>query len=588
MHRILLSVCIVALAGCGQKVKEAAVVIPPPATYRGPTFLRGTIASVAELRGYEERVVSGYGLVVGLRGTGSPDCPPALRAVILDQMRKGGFGQVRLGLGDRPPQVELASGRVAVVKVTGIIPAAATKQSRFDLRVEALENSSTTSLEHGQLYTLELELGEPRPGVKGFVVAEGRGAVFINPFEDPEKPADDITDPRRNGLVLAGGRLLRDMDLMLVTTRPSLRLVQQMADRINARFQPEKGDDGPMATALNESTVRLRVLSRFQSNPQRMLDLVSHLFLDPRPLFAQERARQMGETLSNVANRQYADDIALAWEAMGPVVLPLIREHYGSPDAVLALVALTAGAGLGDAKAIDPLKAIVEGQDGRRCEQATVLLGRLLRERPDRPQITAVLRKLLDHEDPLVRVAAYESLAAVDDAAIQRFGFEGKMEVAHVRCEKPMIYATRSGPPRLIIFNDRLGFVTPLFFSMWDNRFMLQSGMKSSELRLFYKDPRPGHTRPTIENIPATVPYLAGMMAFDPSANHSRTPGLDFSYNRIISILHRLTERGLIDAKLVMQQDTLAERIQRLRISDTPRARPESAATPAASVSASP
>jgi flagellar basal body P-ring protein FlgI len=580
MSRTAFAVILLALGGCA-KVKEAALVVPPPPTYRGPAFLRGTIASVAELRGYEPRMVSGYGVVVDLNGTGSPDCPPALRAMIHDQMRKGGFGQVSLGLGDRTPAAELASGRVAVVKVTGIVPPGATKASRFDLQVEALENSSTRSLEGGRLYTLELELGEPVPNRKGFVVAEGRGPVLVNPFIDPEQPAEDINDPRRIGTVPAGGVVLRDMDLTLVTTRPSLQLVQQITDRINTRFQPDRTDSGQLATPLNESTIRLRVLNRFRDDPQRMLDLLSHIFLDPRPLFAQERARQMAELLADPQNHLHADDVALTWEAMGSVILPIIREHYGSTDGVVQRAALQAGAGLGDAAAVDPLRAIAQTNEGRRCEQATVLLGRLLKARPDRPQITVALRKLLDHDDPLVRLAAYEALASVDDETITRYGFEGKMEVSQVRCQKPMIYATRSGPPRIIIFNDQLAFQSPVFFSMWENKFMLQSAEQDGQLRVFYK--RPGRPRPTIETIPANVSYFTGVLAFNPNRRRSTTPGLDFTYNRIVSVLHRLTERGHIDAPLVMQQDTLSERIRRLRITDPPSDRPD---TVAGSVSA--
>jgi len=59
---------------------------------------------------------------------------------------------------------------------------------------------------------------------------------------------------------------------------------------------------------------------------------------------------------------------------------------------------------------------------------------------------------------------------------------------------------------------------------------------------------------------------------------NTESPGLNFTYGRIVTILHKLTERGSIDAPLVVQQDTLSERIARLRISDTPEHRPETAA----------
>lgn len=577
MRNTLLLLAAAALIGCSQRVKEPELVVPPPPTYRGPAFLRGSIASVAELRGYRDVLVSGYGVVVNLKGTGSPDCPAAIRGAILDMMRKGGFGQTRLGLGDHTPATVLASGNAAVVMVRGVIPAGAPKGTRFDLEVRAIDQSSTTSLEDGILYTIPLTTGVPDPRITGYTVAEGHGPIFINPFLDPEAPAQDINDPRRIGLIPAGGVTKQPMALELVTTRPSLRLVQQITERINTRLQPDRTDAGPLATPATESTIRLRVLDRFRDNPQRMLDLISHLFLDPTPTFAQQKAKELADLLAIAENRTHADDIALTWEAMGRSILPVIREHYTSADPVLQMAALKAGAGVGDTQSLEPLKSIAAGEGGRRCEQATVLLGRLLTAKRGSPQIVVPLRKLLDHDDPLVRLAAFDALAAVDDPTIQRFGFEGKMEMAQVRCEKPLIYATRSGPPRLIIFNDRLGFDQPMLFSMWDNRFMLRTDASGdTKLNVFYK--RPGQRRPTVEAIPATVPYLTGIMAYQPKTQLvTESPGLGFSYSRIVSILHRMTERGHIDAKLVMQQDTLADRINRLRISDTPLERPDTA-----------
>ena len=571
-----MALLVAALCACSSKEKEPELAIPPPPTYRGPTFLRGTIASVAELRGYRDVLVSGYGVVVGLQGTGSPDCPAAIRGAILDMMRKGGFGQHRLGLGDHTPQAVLASGQAAVVLVRGVVPAGAPKGTRFDLEVRALDQSSTTSLEGGILYTIPLTTGEPDPRITGFNIAEGHGPIFINPFVDPEKPAQDSDDPRRIGSIPAGGITKQAMSLELVTTRPSLRLVQQITERINTRFPPDRTDAGPMATPATESIVRIRVLDRFRDNPQRMIELISHLFLDPTPTFAQGKAKELADLLANAEHRSHADTVSVTWEAMGRVILPVIREYYESPDATLQMAALQAGAGLGDSRTIDPLKAIATTPGGgRRCEQATVLLGRLLVGRPGNPQIITPLRKLLDHDDPLVRLAAYEALAAVDDPTIQRFAFAGKMEMAVVRCDKPMIYATRSGPPRLVIFNDRMGFTQPMIFSMWDNRFMLKTTHADPKLNVFYK--KPEDRRPNIQSVTATVPYLTGLLAYQPKTGLvNESPGLGFTYNRIVSILHRLSERGYIQAKLVMQQDTLADRIARLRISDPPPERPES------------
>ena len=55
--------------------------------------MRGTIASETIMLGYQPVVVRGYGLVVGLDGTGSRDIPPALRAHMLAEMARRGIAR---------------------------------------------------------------------------------------------------------------------------------------------------------------------------------------------------------------------------------------------------------------------------------------------------------------------------------------------------------------------------------------------------------------------------------------------------------------------------------------------------------------
>src|SRR5437868_6130226 len=65
-----------------------------------PEIMRGTIASETVLLGYDTPgspgyqpiIARGYGLVVGLNGTGSRDIPTNVRAYMLNEIRKGGFG----------------------------------------------------------------------------------------------------------------------------------------------------------------------------------------------------------------------------------------------------------------------------------------------------------------------------------------------------------------------------------------------------------------------------------------------------------------------------------------------------------------
>ncbi len=572
-------VCVTAMS-CAPK-EEKPLPPPPPAAYRGPEFLRGSIGAVATLEGYRPLLVSGYGIVAGLNGTGSPDCPASLRPYILDMITKGGIGRYDTGTKATSPERFLASMDTAVVMVEGVIPPGATRGSRFDLLVTALPQTSTSSLEDGNLYSLDLRPGGldlSRPSLSN--MARAHGAVFLNPFaEDAGKATDERPPEQRIGYVLGGGVVDEETPLQLITTQPSYRLTRQIADRINSRFPPEPNDLAPIADPKTNVNVAIRVPKSFQGDSQRMLDLLSHLFLNPSTEFTQAKAHELADLIKDPKNQQYADDIAYTWEALGTSILPVIRELYVSDDLTVKLTALTAGARLVDLRSIDGLIAVAKGGHGPRSVLATTLLGQLLQKKPENIRLARTLREMLDEDDAMVRVAAYEGLAACDDSSIRRFGFKDKMELAQVSCRKPLIYVSRAHRPRVVVFGDRLGFAyppapAPLLFTIWDNHFMLRGEPGADKVSLFYHGAR--MEKPVKADIPSNVGYLAGVMAFEPDPDSdSKAPGLGMSYSRVVTALYQMSKSNIIDAPFKVEQDDLIQKIKRGRITDTGGQRPE-------------
>ena len=119
----------------------------------------------------------GYGLVVGLNGTGSRDIPPAVRAHMVQEMARRGIGSEAEGYGHLKPDAMLDSPDTAVVIVEGVVPPGAVGRqvtalnqihgTIFDVRVKADHRTGTTSLEGGRLYTAEL-----RPALPGQILPE--------------------------------------------------------------------------------------------------------------------------------------------------------------------------------------------------------------------------------------------------------------------------------------------------------------------------------------------------------------------------------------------------------------------------------
>ncbi|KKL67592.1 hypothetical protein LCGC14_2133450, partial [marine sediment metagenome] len=215
--------CAVVLMGGCQVAEDLGLGGPAtaqPVRAPVPSGIAGTVSEYAHLVGYDVIVVRGYGLVVGLGTTGSAEAPPALRKYLGEQMRKHKLASPMAGTGMLTPGRMLADMDTAVVVLRGLIPAAAPRGTRFDLYVEALPSTQTTSLDGGMLMTAELHLGVG--GSIGAISrtkswAMGRGAIFVNPF-----PGTGKTE-RRAGRIPNGGVITRKQPIRLELRRSDFR-----------------------------------------------------------------------------------------------------------------------------------------------------------------------------------------------------------------------------------------------------------------------------------------------------------------------------------------------------------------------------
>jgi hypothetical protein len=87
-----------------------------------PQVMRGTVAQESILVGFEPVAVEGYGLVVGLDGTGCTTMPPDLRAHMSADMTRRGIGPSGSQGSAPPPERMLNDPRTAVVIVRGTLP----------------------------------------------------------------------------------------------------------------------------------------------------------------------------------------------------------------------------------------------------------------------------------------------------------------------------------------------------------------------------------------------------------------------------------------------------------------------------------
>ena len=135
---------LVMVTGCGQKTVKPEI--------EKPIKLDITVGSLGRLYQQNAVPVHGYGIVAGLAGTGSAECPPALRPELIKYIWKQMPKNISIDAGKF-----IDSSNTAVVEIVGVIPPLASKGDHFDVKVQAFSRSQTTSLTGGRLYTVELK-----------------------------------------------------------------------------------------------------------------------------------------------------------------------------------------------------------------------------------------------------------------------------------------------------------------------------------------------------------------------------------------------------------------------------------------------
>lgn len=538
----------IASVGCFPPQKRAE---PPPPRYETlppkqlPAFLQGTILERMDHINPDPIQVSDFGLVVNLPGTGDTTAPTAVRDYILREMNKRGFGSTQLPDYERltPDRVlNDPQRRTAIVRVDAFMPPGVRKGQTFDAVVTALSESNTSSLAGGRLYRADLKFGgaDPRnPMAVIDVQAQSQGDVFINPAlslnpRTATTQASASRFSRRQGVVMDGAIAVRDQPLVLRMRAPQRSVIRQIQFRVNQHFQ------GNVAEAKDEAILHLYVPAEYRGDWERFVGVVQNLYLDGTNEVLSSRAR----TLAQEAVKPDAplSNISFAWEGMGPVALPAITPLMSAtyPEEVQFAAARAAGF-IGDAGAQQQLMRIASSPAHRFQVDAVRTLGALR----STPAVTAMLRKLLDSESATVRIEAYKVLARTQ--ALTGFSMvlpkEGRDERFFLDVVEgprlPIVYATRTGIPRIAVLGQSSRLAIPITFTALDDRLSLSSRPGQEGVTLFY---RPlGAVKPVNVRIGTDVAQLVGWLG-GAAPDPDQRP--DLTYGEIVAILQALADQG--------------------------------------------
>lgn len=564
---------LLALSGCEQEVIETPTVQGAMPVYTGPAYLRGSIGSLAKVQGFEPLLISSFGLVVNLDDTGSVGVPAYLRQRMINYARLMGLGSANLDTQNLSPENVLADPRTAIVKVSGLVPPGATPGQRFDLLVEALPQTETTSLAGGMLWTTDMGIEGANASVPFTrTLAKGRGAIYTDPFLPAGTDASkDELSLKRKAIVVGGGTVGEPRRLRLVLNQPSWFRSGAIANRINERFPAPPNEKIKTANAKTDVFIDLSVPPRFRRSPREFLELVGSLYLQGGEGFEVRQTQRLANALRK--NPEAAQDVALAWKAMGRVALPELRKLYNDPNERLRLTALDAGAWLGDGKVTDYIEPLAISADPVMRAEAATILAQLPQDR----DAERILASLLDDTSMAVRLQAYNSLAGTDSQIIERFDIRDAFGVKFiidriVTAQRPLIYITQDRVPRIVIFGPELAFPDPTLARLWDNRLMMRYPVDGNAMKVFYQGA--GFDATQIHNIQPSVETLAYLLGHKPSARDPQA-GLGLSYGQVVDVIYQLQKQGFIVAPLEVRPNALSRVIDKRQETKTVERRAE-------------
>ncbi|MDO8302100.1 MAG: flagellar basal body P-ring protein FlgI [Sedimentisphaerales bacterium] len=498
------------LIGCNPQEQKTP---PPP--------ISGKITLFAEVAAFTPVPVQGYGLVAGLEGTGSTQCPPQIRSYLRQYILAQLPGNCPL-----TPDQLIDSPDTAVVRINGVMPAAATKGEKFDLQITPVPGTKTTSLAGGRLYTANLMFSA---GSK--IIGTAQGSVFLDTLGEPQPTT---------GYVLGGGSANDTYDLALALYKPDFQTANSIRNRISEQF------GGSTVTAASAGVIQIKIPPRYAQQKSRFVALLKELYLNENP---QQEALRTEQLIKDLGDNTKGAIAEISLEAIGRTQEAKITAALASSDpqtrfrAARCLLFIANDQGLGELR-----NASIDPASPYRLEAIeTIAIG------AKRNDAVTILKQFLVNSDIAVRLAAYEQLRRLDDSAIKTIRVADDFEIDQVFCSgTKLIYAYRSGSPRIVIFGAPLIANPNIFIESADGTVFLNSPAENKYVSVVRRYPQRNITIGPIKSsfeITDIIRTLAELPANETKKHAHR--GLGLSYAGTIAILNTMCVKGAIRADFV-------------------------------------
>ncbi len=543
-RRILLLFCavglLIGLYGCAPEVKKPEREQPPN--------LDATVGEFGELFQHSAVVVKGYGIVAGLPGTGSSECPPDLRRALVKHILMETGGGARIN-----PNKFINSLDTAVVEIYGTIPPIASKGDRFDLRVVAFSSTQTTSLAGGALYPADLKEMSRLVSFDVYtaVLARAAGPVFINDLDGDKG--------RTSGYVLGGGTVAKGVKLAIGLYKPGFLASAAVRNRINGRFGPKT------AQAITPTEVDFMIPAKYRNRKEQFLSMLRLLYLSGDAQLLSQRIDMLIGQLVSQSDKIEAEH---ALEAIGKPTLRGLWTLLASEDEMVRFHAARCMLSIGDDRALAVLgQFALDGGSSLRVP-AVKAIGLSAKRNIAIPTLT----KLLDDSNFEVKFAAYQALNRLQDVvSVSRTVVGNKFFIDHVTHRGPKtIHVSREGMPRIVLFGDPIRCSDNIFIESEDKDIVINARPGEKYVSVMRRLPnRPKLVGPLLagRNVSDIIQALCG----DPELK--RRPGtrrgLGVPYSDIITLLSKMCDTDAVKADFIGgEMTTVGSFLEKIGLND--------------------
>jgi flagellar P-ring protein FlgI len=235
------------------------------------------VRDITTIAGVRDNPLVGYGLVVGLRGTGDSQQTIFTVQTLANAMQKMG---VLI-----PPSTSVVKN-VAAVFITATLPPFARPGEKLDITVGSIGDAH--SLEGGVLLMSALH------GPDGKVYAEAQGSLIMGGYFAGTGSNGKQVNPTNVGLIPGGGIVERDTavdisgfkTVSLLLRNPDFNTATEIANAVNASFHK------PVASALDSSRVDINVADASEQSVPLLIARVQDLLISahtPAKILINER-----------------------------------------------------------------------------------------------------------------------------------------------------------------------------------------------------------------------------------------------------------------------------------------------------------